>query len=176
MVPANEAPRTFHVPAHPGARTEQVAARMSRAARRDTAPELALRRELHRRGRRFRVVFRVPGKNRRTIDIAFPRLRLAVFIDGCFWHGCPSHGRTPVQNSAWWTTKLAANKARDRDTDSHLAAGGWMVLRFWEHVEATVAASRVEATLDALEVRRTPAPTPSQPTPAPDADPGKPSD
>lgn len=146
---------------------------MSRAARRDTAPELALRRELHRRGRRFRVVFRVPGNNRRTIDIAFPRLRLAVFVDGCFWHGCPSHGRLPHHNSAWWTTKLSANEARDRDTDSHLVAQGWCVLRFWEHVQPSVAASRVEAVLEVLDVKRTLAPTPSQPSLPPSATPGK---
>ncbi|GAB2592241.1 DNA mismatch endonuclease Vsr [Microlunatus antarcticus] len=127
---------------------------MSQAARRDTKPELALRRELHRRGRRYRVVVRVPGRNRRTIDIAFTRARLAVFVDGCFWHGCPKHGTTPTHNSGWWATKLAANHGRDRDTDEHLAEEGWAVLRIWEHVPAVQAADQVEAVLDALDGRR----------------------
>jgi DNA mismatch endonuclease (patch repair protein) len=143
-------PKTFHVPLHPGAISSDLSKRMSRAARRDTAPELALRRELHRRGRRYRVVVRVPGRNRRTIDIAFTRARLAVFVDGCFWHGCPEHGTRPAHNSEWWTTKLAANFGRDRDTDEHLASEGWGVLRIWEHVPPSQAADQVEAALDAL--------------------------
>lgn len=146
--------KTFHVPSHPGALSEGLSARMSRASRRDTAPELALRRELHRRGRRYRVVMRVPGRNRRTIDIAFTRARLAVFVDGCFWHGCPEHGRVPTHNNSWWITKLAANQGRDRDTDEHLASEGWAVLRIWEHVFAVEAANQVEAVLDRIAVDR----------------------
>lgn len=142
--------RTFHVPSHPGAISQGLSERMSRAARRDTAPELALRQELHRRGRRYGVVVRVPGRNRRTIDIAFTKAKLAVFVDGCFWHGCPRHGTKPTHNSEWWVTKLAANEGRDRDTDEHLAAEGWAVLRIWEHVPSTAAADQVEAALDGL--------------------------
>lgn len=147
-------PKTFHVPSHPGAVSKALSERMSRAARRDTAPELALRRELHRRGRRYRVVLRVPGRNRRTVDVAFTRAKLAVFVDGCFWHGCPDHGRNPTHNSGWWATKLAVNRGRDRDTDEHLAKEGWAVLRVWEHVPAVEAADQVEAALDALSVLR----------------------
>jgi len=155
---------TFGVPAHPGSSSHSISERMSRAARRDTQPELALRQELHRRGRRYRVVLRVPGRNRRTIDIAFPRAKLAVFIDGCFWHGCPQHGTRPARNSEWWTTKLAANFARDRDTDSHLARMGWAVLRIWEHVSAVEAADQVGAALDGLSaLRRHPVRAPQPP-------------
>lgn len=121
---------------------------MSKAKRRDTAPEMLLRRELHRRGRRFRVVMKVPGNNRRTIDIAFPRKMLAVFVDGCFWHGCPTHGTQPSANSAWWRQKLAANAGRDADTDRLLMEEGWRVLRIWEHVPIDEAADRVEAALE----------------------------
>jgi DNA mismatch endonuclease (patch repair protein) len=123
---------------------------MSTARRRDTPAEVALRRELHRRGRRFRVIFKVPGNRRRTIDIAFPRQRLAVFIDGCFWHGCPDHGNMPSSNLEWWIVKLGANAARDKDTDRLLESGGWTVLRLWEHVTAKEGADAVEAALDRL--------------------------
>lgn len=138
----------FHVPRHPGSTSPALSARMSTAKRRDTGPEVLLRRELHRRGRRFRVVTKVPGNNRRTIDIAFPRQRLAVFVDGCFWHGCPEHGTAPTANAEWWVTKLAANQARDEDTNHLLARAGWTVLRIWEHEDAAAAADRVESLLD----------------------------
>lgn len=123
---------------------------MSKARRRDTAAEIALRRELHRRGRRFRVVFKVPGNGRRTIDVAFPRQRLAVFVDGCFWHVCPDHGNMPSSNREWWIVKLGANVARDKDTDRLLESGGWTVLRLWEHLAANEGADAVEAALDRL--------------------------
>lgn len=139
---------TFNVPPHPGSSSPALSARMSRAKRRGTAPEVLLRRELHRRGRRFRVVYKVPGNNRRTIDIAFPRQRLAVFLDGCFWHGCPEHGNKPTSNSEWWTQKLKANVSRDADTNEFLQKAGWQVLRFWEHTLVNVAADCIESALD----------------------------
>src|SRR4051812_33652280 len=117
---------------------------MSRLARKDTKPELELRRELHRRGLRFRVQLKVPGNSRRTIDIAFTRARLAVFVDGCFWHGCPLHHQTPTANTEWWVWKVARNTERDRDTDQRLEAAGWASIRIWEHEDPTVAADRVE--------------------------------
>jgi DNA mismatch endonuclease, patch repair protein len=126
--------------------TPAISSRMSRQARRDTAPEVALRRELHRRGLRFRVDWPIPGMPRRRADIAFTRKRVAIFIDGCFWHRCPTHKTAPANNAAWWTSKLEMNVRRDRETDEHLAATGWIVLRFWEHdalddvVRMTVAA------------------------------------
>lgn len=138
-----------HVPAHPGASSAQVSARMSNARRKDTAPELALRSELHGRGLRYRVTYPVPGQRRRTIDVAFTRVKVAVFVDGCFWHGCPDHGTRPRSNSTWWLGKLAANRARDEDTDRTLSELGWTVVRVWEHEPATDAAARIEAVVNA---------------------------
>lgn len=117
---------------------------MSTARRRDTAPETALRRELHARGLRYRVAYPIPGQRRRTIDAAFTRARLAVFVDGCFWHGCPEHGNRPRANSAWWEAKLATNMERDRDTDRLLSELGWTVLRFWEHEDPLRAAEMID--------------------------------
>lgn len=133
------------VPAHPGASSPGASHRMAVAARQDTAPELALRRVLHAAGLRYRVGFPVPGQRRRTIDVAFTREQVAVFVDGCFWHGCPEHGTQPRSNSSWWTTKLSANQARDRDTDRVLTEAGWTVLRVWEHEDPAAAADRVRA-------------------------------
>ncbi len=124
------------VPPHPGASTLAVSARMSRFPRRDTAPEMALRHRLHAAGYRYRVNFPVPGRGRRTIDIAFTRLRVAVFIDGCFWHGCSEHGSLPKANRSWWDQKMRVTKARDVDTTACLVSAGWLVLRFWEHDSA----------------------------------------
>jgi DNA mismatch endonuclease (patch repair protein) len=121
-----------------------LSAKMSRLARRDTKPEVLLRSELHRRGLRYRVQVKVPGNNRRTIDIAFTRARLAVYVDGCFWHGCPEHHVRPRANSEWWRWKIERNQARDRDTDHQLDASGWTVLRIWEHALITEAADEVE--------------------------------
>ena len=121
-----------------------VARRMSRQARRDTAPEVALRRELHRRGLRFRVDWPLPGLPRRRADIAFTRRHIAVFVDGCFWHACPHHRTAPSSNADWWATKLEKNVQRDRDTDQHLHLLGWTVLRFWEHEDSVEAANIVE--------------------------------
>ncbi len=135
------------VPPHPGASTAAISLRMSRARRRDTAPEIALRKLLHARGLRYRVAYPVPGQRRRTIDIAFTRQKLAVFVDGCFWHGCPEHGTSPRANSEWWRRKLEANHARDLDTDAMLRDRGWTVLRIWEHEEADRAAAKVRTVL-----------------------------
>lgn len=109
---------------------------------RDTAPEMALRRELHRRGLRYRVDY--PVLPRRRADIVFTKARVAVFVDGCFWHGCPEHGTWPQNNAEWWRTKIEANRARDANTDERLRADGWTVVRVWEHEDAPSAAARVE--------------------------------
>lgn len=120
---------------------------MSRQRRRDTAPEVALRRELHRRGARF-FVDRAPVSGlRRRADLVFPRLKVAVYVDGCFWHRCPDHATDPKNNAQWWAEKLAANVTRDRDTDMKLAANGWQVVRIWEHEAAATAADKVQACL-----------------------------
>lgn len=128
---------------------------MSGQGRRDTGPEVALRRALHAAGLRFRVVYPVPGQRRRSIDIAFTRRKVAVFVDGCFWHGCPEHGVRPRSNSAWWREKLAANQARDRDTDRVLEEQGWAVVRVWEHEPVVTALAHVVVALgDRGEVRQ----------------------
>ena len=101
---------------------------------RDTAPELAVRKPLHADGFRYRVASRPLADLRRTADIVFPGQRVAIFIDGCFWHGCPEHGRTSFSsNIEYWPNKIATNKARDADTNARLENAGWTVLRFWEH-------------------------------------------
>ncbi|WLQ48512.1 very short patch repair endonuclease [Streptomyces poriferorum] len=110
-----------------------VSARMSRQKSRDTEPEVAVRKLLHAAGLRYRVNYPVPDMPRRTIDIAFSRARIAVFMDGCFWHGCPVHATRPRANAEWWREKLAKNMARDHETTERLKEAGWTVLRFWEH-------------------------------------------
>ena len=117
---------------------------MSRQRTGGTTPEVMLRRALHRKGLRYRVGLQVPGLPRRTIDIAFPRICLAVFVDWCFWHACPEHATWPASNAAWWHDKLARNVARDRDTADVLEQAGWQVLRVWEHEDPEVASTRVE--------------------------------
>lgn len=116
---------------------------MRRQARKDTAAEIALRRELHRRGLRYRVEYPVPGMPRRRMDIAFTRAKVAVFVDGCFWHACPEHGTNPANNGVWWAEKLRRNVERDRETDAHLETVGWTVLRMWEHESPAGAADDV---------------------------------
>jgi DNA mismatch endonuclease (patch repair protein) len=120
-----------------------MSGRMSRVKRRDNGPEIAVRRLLHSRGLRYRVAWPVPGQRRRTIDIAFTRARIAVFIDGCFWHGCPTHGTSPKANSVWWSDKISTNRARDANVSSQLVEMGWTVMRFWEHEDATAVADRI---------------------------------
>ncbi|MET8795340.1 very short patch repair endonuclease [Nocardia sp. NPDC004568] len=124
-----------------------TSARMSRQRRAHTAPELALRRELHRRGLRY-FVDRAPIRGqRRRADVVFPRRRIAVYVDGCFWHRCPDHATDPKNNAAWWAEKLAGNVARDRATDAALREAGWQVVRIWEHEDPLRAADRVQAAL-----------------------------
>jgi DNA mismatch endonuclease, patch repair protein len=121
-----------------------VRARMSRQRRKDTAPEVALRQELHRKGLRFRIDHPLPGIPRRSADVVFTRVHLAVFVDGCFWHDCPEHGTRPKVRARWWEEKLQKNVARDRDTDARLLGAGWTVLRFWEHESPISSAAMVE--------------------------------
>lgn len=108
--------------------------------RRDTRPELAVRRAVHALGLRYFVDRApLPGLRRRA-DLVFPRLRLAVFVDGCFWHGCPDHHTVARTNAEYWANKVSENRQRDADTDRRLAEAGWTVLRVWEHEDATAAA------------------------------------
>ena len=129
---------------YPHPSSQQVSARMKRNLRRDTRPEIALRSELHRRGLRFRKdhPLRLSDRIVRP-DISFPRAKLAIFVDGCFWHACPIHGNEPRVNTDYWRPKLARNVARDRAVDAALEAAGWTVLRAWEHESVQSVADRV---------------------------------
>lgn len=109
----------------------------------DTGPELAVRRLLHAQGLRYRVDFRLAPPLRARADVVFTRQRIAVFIDGCFWHGCPIHATSPKANSDYWGPKLARNIERDRETAVALAERGWTVLRFWEHEAPAVVADAI---------------------------------
>lgn len=100
---------------------------------RDTKPERLIRRLVHANGLRYRVAARPLPDLRRTADMVFRPAKVAVFIDGCYWHGCPEHYVSPKTNPGYWSEKVARNVARDRDTDERLSAAGWLVLRFWEH-------------------------------------------
>jgi DNA mismatch endonuclease (patch repair protein) len=111
---------------------------------RDTAPELALRRELHRRGLRYRLQYKPVPELRRTADIVFPRPRVVVDVRGCFWHGCTTCKSIPKSNDLWWTAKIAKNRARDDATESAFRAAGWRVIVVWEHDVCAAAADRVE--------------------------------
>lgn len=114
---------------------------------RNTTPELAIRRELHARGLRFRI-HRAPAADVRSqADILFPRARVAVYVDGCFWHSCPAHATLPKRNREFWQDKLDRNRERDRRTEAALSERGWTVLRIWEHERPTEAVDRIEAVL-----------------------------
>ncbi|WP_446725081.1 very short patch repair endonuclease [Nocardiopsis sp. N85] len=110
---------------------------------RDTGPELAVRRLVHAAGLRYRVSARPVPTLRRTADLVFTRRRVAVFIDGCFWHGCPEHHTRARTNAAYWSEKVETNRSRDADTDRRLTEAGWTVLRFWEHEEPAEVAGRI---------------------------------
>lgn len=136
------------------ASTPGAAQSMKSNRRRDTGPELAVRQLLHARGYRYRVDFAPWSNKRRRADIVFTRRRLAVFIDGCFWHGCPEHGMVPVSHAEYWEPKLARNVERDAETTAMARAEGWRVLRIWEHVSAADAVQLIVRTLEALEEER----------------------
>ena len=118
---------------------------------RDTRPELLVRSLVHRRGLRYRISARpLPGL-RRTADLVFRPTRVAVFVDGCYWHGCPHHYKEPKTNTDYWRAKIAGNGQRDRQTDKLLSEAGWLVLRFWEHEDPNEIA---DAIATAVEDRR----------------------
>lgn len=120
--------------------------------RRDTAPEMAVRRIVHARGLRYRVDARPVALLNRRADLVFSRVKVAVFIDGCFWHGCPDHHTVAKTNARYWAEKVANNRRRDLDTSERLLEAGWLVLRFWEHQAASEVA---EAIVGAVGERRT---------------------
>lgn len=127
--PSNSATRGLS-PVRPVPKNELVAAQLSRMPRHSTKPELALRRALHAAGLRFRVNAKgLPGRP----DLVLSRAKLAIFVDGCFWHSCPDHGLTPKNNAEWWQTKLQGNVDRDKRKDLDLVELGWTPVHFWEH-------------------------------------------
>ncbi|WP_406057548.1 very short patch repair endonuclease [Kribbella sp. NBC_00889] len=120
-----------------------VRASMQANRGRDTAPELALRRAVHALGLRYFVNRRPISTLRRTADLVFPTERVAVFLDGCFWHGCPLHHTKAKENAQFWAEKVRRNRERDEQTNELLARAGWLVIRVWEHDDPAVAADRV---------------------------------
>lgn len=128
----------------PFASSESVRQRMSSLPRKDTQPEVALRRSLHARGLRY-VVHRRPDPTlRRTADVVFTRAKVAVFVDGCFWHGCPDHGRRMHRTNDWyWPDKIQRNQAHDCDTNERLTTAGWHVVRVWEHDDPDQTAEQI---------------------------------
>src|SRR5262245_29901703 len=124
---------------HPKPKSEVVSAQMRRMPRSSTGPEIALRKAMHARGIRLWLHPReLPGRP----DIVLPAARLAIFVDGCFWHGCPEHGVLPKNNREWWRAKLAANQERDARKDAELRMAGWLPVHFWEHTDMGKAADK----------------------------------
>lgn len=122
------------------ASSQSVRASMQSNKGRDTKPELALRSAVHALGLRYRVSVRPLKSVRRTADLVFTRARVAVFLDGCFWHGCPEHHTVAATNAKFWADKATKNRARDRETDRLLAEAGWRSVRIWEHEDPAAAA------------------------------------
>ena len=137
--------------AEPWASSPEARARMQSNRSRDTKPELALRSAVHALGLRYRVSAKPLAGLRRTADLVFPTAKVAVFLDGCFWHGCPEHHTVASANAKFWADKVSGNRARDRDTDARLDAEGWVSVRVWEHEDPVAAARRVE---DVVRARR----------------------
>ena len=133
------------------ASSEGVRASMRSNRGRDTRPEVALRSAVHARGLRYRVAAQPINGLRRTADLVFPTEPVAVFLDGCFWHGCPEHHTIAVTNAGYWAEKVTANRAKDADTDRRLADAGLMTIRIWEHEAPEQAAARVK---DVVYARR----------------------
>lgn len=127
---------------------------MRATRQRDTPPEMALRSALHGMGLRFRVQRSPVSGLRRRADVVFGPSRVAVFVDGCFWHGCPEHGTWPRTNAEWWREKIESNRKRDQNTDARLAEAGWLSVRVWAHENPTEAAGKIAAIVRA---RRQPA-------------------
>jgi len=123
--------------------SESALARMKAAKPRDTAPEKALRSVLHRKGLRFRVDERPIKSLNRRADIVFRSVKVAVFVDGCFWHGCPIHGTQAKANAEYWAWKIKQNQERDLDTTRRLKAAGWIVIRVWEHEDPEEASQKI---------------------------------
>jgi DNA mismatch endonuclease (patch repair protein) len=116
---------------------------LAKVKQKGTGAEIALRREMYGLGLRYRIEYVVLKKPRRVADIAFPGRKIAIFVDGCFWHGCPEHATWPKQNAGFWRQKIETNRQRDEDTNDRLRSQGWTVLRFWTHEPPIACAKRV---------------------------------
>lgn len=123
--------------------SEAARNRMKAARQRDTSAEMALRSALHRKGLRYRVDVSPLKGIRRRADVVFRPVKVAIFVDGCFWHGCPIHGTWPKANAEFWQQKIERNKERDADTDQRLIEAGWKVIRIWEHEDPEEVAERI---------------------------------
>lgn len=123
--------------------SHEASRRMARVRQKGTRCEVELRRALHSRGLRYRLQVPLITKPRRVADVVFVSARVAVFVDGCFWHGCPEHASWPKSNAEFWREKIEANRSRDADTGRSLAELGWRVIRIWEHEDANDAADRI---------------------------------
>jgi DNA mismatch endonuclease, patch repair protein len=133
---------------YPAPDSSAVSKRMARNRKRDTKPELAVRSSLHARGLRFRVNYRIKLRDFAVRpDVVFTKRRIAVFIDGCFWHSCPQHGNSPARNQHYWGPKLERNVERDRKVDLALRESAWHVIRAWEHEDVEAVADRVLAAM-----------------------------
>lgn len=124
-------------------KNDHVRRQMREQRERDTGIERSLRTALHQRGLRFRLHRRLLNGSRREADIVFVGARVAVFVDGCFWHGCPQHGTWPTNNKDFWRQKIEVNQKRDAETTEQLTALGWKVIRVWEHEEPAHASDRI---------------------------------
>ena len=138
------------LPPESWASSVQVRMTMRGNRSKNTTPEMKLRSLLHRRGLRYRVDAPPTPGTRRRADVVFPRERIAVFVDGCFWHGCSEHYRPSTRNIAFWEEKLETNRARDTQTNETLAAAGWTVIRVWEHEDMSEAADRIEVAVRSI--------------------------
>jgi DNA mismatch endonuclease (patch repair protein) len=136
---------------HPS--SPEASRRMARVRQKGTRAEIELRRALYLRGLRYRLQVALLSRPRRVADIVFRGSRVAVFVDGCFWHGCPLHGSWPKENAAFWRDKIETNRARDADTDCRLKALDWEVIRVWSHEPSDEAAERIASIVRAREKR-----------------------
>lgn len=128
---------------HVSPSSHEASLRMAKVRQKGTSAELILRKALHARGLRYRLHVPLLTKPRRVADIVFSSARVAVFVDGCFWHGCPQHASWPKSNAEFWREKIETNRTRDADTDQRLRAMGWKVVRIWAHEDAGQAAIRI---------------------------------
>lgn len=128
---------------HVSPSSHEASLRMAKVRQKGTSAELSLRKALHARGLRYRLHVPLLTKPRRVADIVFSSARVAVFVDGCFWHGCPQHASWPKSNAEFWREKIETNRTRDADTDQRLRAMGWKVVRIWAHEDAGRAAIRI---------------------------------